>query len=320
MRGAMAYRAIHMTEISSRTIAAKGQGDNDVRRKLRWMLSAASGISLIFLLCVPSYGKAKDLCWKGEGRAKKKVAHFQIVVTPLPDNSIANDSECQVEIIDPQNNVIFDVNDTSFSIAFTGRDVNGAPHLVLESYSGGAHCCWTYYIISLGSKPGMLLKLENNRDVSFYKNKNGRIDLATLDGAFDYFDEVCHACSPFPLVYLRLDGSNLIDISPEYIQEYDEIIRDSQRGLTAEQRQRLKTLKEKPSDDEPVERARYHALTIVLAYLYSGREKQAHQALQELWPPFDQERIWNSILETRRNGILCYTRKGAVCGLDVADQ
>ncbi len=59
---------------------------------------------------------------------------------------------------------------------------------------------------------------------------------------------------------------------------------------------------------------------IVLAYLYSGREAQARQALQELWPPFDQERIWNLILETRHNGILRYTRNGAVCGPDAADQ
>ena len=64
--------------------------------------------------------------------------------------------------------------------------------------------------------------------------------------------------------------------------------------------------------------ARYNALMIVFAYLYSGREKQAHQALQDLWPPFDQERIWNLILETRHNGILCYARKDAVCGPDVA--
>lgn len=138
------------------------------------------------------------------------------------------------------------------------------------------------------------------------------------DGAFDYFDEVCHACSPFPLVYLRLDGSNLVDISHEYASNYDEIIRHSQKALTGEDRRRLKALTEKPSDAEPVREARYNALTIVFAYLYSGREERAHQALQEFWPRFDQERIWNLITETRRNGILCYTRKNAACGPDAA--
>ena len=307
-----------MIDIFSRTIVLKGAGNRQTHTETHWILAAAIAISFMFVVPDSSCGKTKTLCSEGEGQARKKVAGFQLVITPLPDNTIPSESECQAEVIDPKNNVIFDVNDASFSIAFSGRDVNGAPHLVLESYSGGAHCCWTYYILSLGSKPGMLVKLENYRDVSFYKNKNGRIELATLDGAFDYFDEVCHACGPFPLVYLSLDGANLVDISHEYVQDYDAIIRDSQRALTAAQRQRLRALKEKPTDAEPIERPRYHALTIVFAYLYSGREKQARQALQELWPPFDQERIWNLILETRRNGILCYTRKDATCGEDAA--
>jgi hypothetical protein len=268
----------------------------------------------------PSFARPKTLCSGGEGKAHKKVAGFQIVVTPFPDKKIPSYSECQVEVIDPDNNVIFDVSDWSFSIVLAGRAVNGdgIPDLVLEAYSGGAHCCWTYYIISLGPKPGLILKLQNNRDIVFYYDKHGRIELGTQDGAFDYFDEVCHACSPFPLVYLRLDGSSLVDISSEYASDYDEIISDNQKALTAEERQRLKAWTEKPSDAEPVREAVYRALMIVLAYLYSGREPQARQALQDLWPPFDQERIWNLILETRHDGILCYTRKDAACGPDAA--
>jgi transglutaminase-like putative cysteine protease len=38
----------------------------------------------------------------------------------------------------------------------TGKDVNGDgyPDAVLVSFSGGAHCCWTYHIVSLGKNPG----------------------------------------------------------------------------------------------------------------------------------------------------------------------
>jgi hypothetical protein len=163
--------------------------------------------------------------------------------------------------------------------------------------------------------PGLLLKFENNRDASFFWDKKpGQTYMEIQDGAFDYFDEVCHACSPFPLVYLRVDGSSLVDISRKFASNYDEIIRVSQKALTGEGRRRLRALAEKPSDAEPVREARYNALMIVFAYLYSGREEQAHQALQELWPRFDQERIWNLILETRHNGILCYTLKDAACG------
>jgi hypothetical protein len=291
--------------------------------RARWALTA-SLVSLFALTAAagPAYARSKTLCSGGEGKAHKKVAGFQVVVTPFPDEKIPSNSECQVEVIGPDNNVIFDVNEWSFSIVIAGRDVNGDgnPDLVLEAYSGGAHCCWTYYIISLGPKPGLILKLENNRDIGFYYDKHGRIELGTQDGAFDYFDEVCHACSPFPLVYLRLDGSNLVDISHEYARNYDEIIRHSQKALTGENRRRLKALTEKPSDAEPVREARYNALMIVFAYLYSGREAQARQALHDLWPAFDQERIWNLILERRHDGILCYTRKDAACGPDTATE
>ena len=224
---------------------------------------------------------------------------------------------------DPRGDVIFSEHDGAFSIELVGDDVNGdgIPDVVLQAYSGGAHCCWTYYVISLGSKPGLIKKFENNRDAAFFWNKeNRRIEIATRDGNFDYFDGLCHACTPFPVVYLRLDGSDLADISPSSVDDYDDIISQNQKGLTARGLRHLRTLKGNPSDDEGARKTIYRALSIVFAYLYSGRDTQAHQVLQKMWPPFDQERIWNLILETRHDGILCYTRKDAACGLDAANE
>ena len=45
-------------------------------------------------------------------------------------------------------------------------------------------------------------------------------------------------------------------------------------------------------------------LTIVLNYLYSGREEQAWKALEELWPASDQGRVKGLILERRGRGLL----------------
>jgi len=287
-----------------------------MRFYLSFILVLASGIS--------ASASNEPACMHGRGHISKKLTGgFEIQVSPFPDKSNPDLDECEAEIYNPSGDVFFSEHDWSFVIELAGPDVNGdgIPDVVLEAYSGGAHCCWTYYIISLGSKPGLIKKFENTRDAAFFWNKeNRRIQIATRDGNFDYFDEVCHACSPFPLVYLRLDGANLVDISPEHASDYDQIIRDSQNALTTEVRQRLKALTVKPSEAGPVGSARYKALTIVFAYLYSGREEQARQALRELWPPFDQERIWNLILETRHNGVLCYTRRGAVCGEEAAAQ
>jgi hypothetical protein len=43
---------------------------------------------------------------------------------------------------------------------------------------------------------------------------------------------------------------------------------------------------------------------VVLNYLYSGREDQAWQALDEMWPPADESRVRSLILERRKRGLL----------------
>jgi hypothetical protein len=279
--------------------------------------------SLILASGIPAYATHRSECRQGRGSVTRKIHGFKIQISPYPDKSNPDLDECEAEIYDPRGNVIFSEHDWGFALDLAGVDVNGdgIPDVVLEAFSGGMHCCWTYYFFSLGPRPGLLLKFENNRDASFFWDKKpGQMYMEIQDGAFDYFDEVCHACSPLPLVYLRLDGSNLVDIGREYADNYDEIIRVNRKALTGEERRSLKALKEKPSDAEPIREARYHALMIVFAYLYSSREEQAHQALKEWWPTFDQERMWKLILETRRNGILCYTRKNAACGSDAASE
>lgn len=52
------------------------------------------------------------------------------------------------------------------------------------------------------------------------------------------------------------------------------------------------------------DRARSAALAVMFAYLYSGREEQAWQALNVMWPVNDRARIKELILKTRAEGIL----------------
>ncbi len=305
------------------TLIAISQSSTNSGRRNDRGLALASCLLMLFLTLAtkPAIAAGKFSCRAGQGRTSKNAAGFQIKVLPNPDKVDEFDPACRALVLDAKKNEIFSEDDWGFSIEVAGQDVNGdgIPDVVLKAYSGGSHCCWTYYVISLGSKPALIKKFENNRDAVFFRdNDGGRIVMGTLDGAFDYFDGLCHACAPFPDVYLRLDGTNLIDISPEFAVNYDAIISENRKALAAEERQRLKALTGKPSDAEPVREAVYKTLMIVLAYLYSGREMQARKTLQELWPPFDQERIWNLILETRRNGILCYTREDATCGEDAA--
>ncbi len=291
---------------------------------LNGRLFAPSALALTAVLLSASLARSAEVprnryeCRWGDREVVHKIGSVTVHVRPGTDKDLEGEPHCHLEVRSRDGTSILAADDDRFEILFDNHDVNGDGilDLVLESFSGGAHCCWTYYFVSLGPHPKVLLKLENERDAEFLQDeKTGRIFLFIEDGSFDYFDEVCHACSPFPVLHLRLDGDKLVDVSREYQRDYDETIRAAQKDLTKKEPDQFKAVSAKPSDRIRAQtNTRYKVLTIVLAYLYSGREEHAHQALRELWPPFDQERIWNAVLEQRRNGLLCYTRDPAHCG------
>lgn len=258
-----------------------------------------------------AYGQQEDRCAFGEGTAVRQVAGFQVSIAPYRDEEDPDRLECTAVIRSPDDKVIFSEHDSGFAMLLAG-DVNGdgTPDVVLEAFSGGAHCCWTYYVVSLGSEPAPLKTLENAYPVTFQRNaKSGRIEIVAADGAFDYFDGACHPCSPHARVYLRLDDRSLVDASAEHVADYDEIIRASRQALTSEALQKLRALRDQPTDTPGMIEVAQNALTVVLAYLYSGREAQAHQELQSMWPEYDQERMWELILAARQNGILSNTTR-----------
>lgn len=275
-------------------------------------LAACLGVFVFLVSARTSFAAGRDECSGGEGHVVKNLQGVQVEFTPTTDDAFVFGQACSVVVRDSAKNTIFSETDSGFSVVMMDSDVNGdgVPDLVLESYSGGAHCCWTYYIISLGANPRLLTQFENERGAAFVRNvKNGRIDIETQDGDFDYFDGQRHACTVFPLVYLRLEGTKFVDVGSEHLAAYDEIIAKSQKALSDDKRQHLRSLKSRLTEDQGLDDDTVsNSLKIVLAYLYSGREAEAHQTLVELWPRFDQERIWNLILESRRNGILSYTR------------
>jgi len=257
----------------------------------------------------PLHGR--DRCFRGRGRIARSIRSVQVRITPGVDKDALNEPNCHLVVRDLDGNVILSETDSSFEVLLDSKDMNGdgIPDLVLEAYSGGARCCWTYYIFSLASTPSLITKFENEREASFdIDEKRGTAEIVTLDGAFDYFDGLCHACTPFPLVYLRLNGNDLVDLGPQHLADYDETIRENKNALTASELHSLQTAKGSPTTGELAHDTTAKALGIVLAYLYGGRTDQAYEALQKMWPAFDQARVWKLIQDTRSGGILSYTR------------
>lgn len=219
---------------------------------------------------------------------------------------------CRALVLSPKREIVTKVEDWSIKLYERNIDIDGdgQPDLVLESYSGGMHCCWTYWIIAPSKRPALRKEIENERGITFRDLKhNGNIIWLALDGNFDYFDDLCHACTVFPDLYLQLKGDNLIDMSPRYRAHYDHEIHAAQLKLRREHLEDFVAAKTEREMIEAGENIKPLVLTIVLEYLYSGRPQLAWKSLDNMWPPFDRDRIKGLILKTRAKGLLRYTEK-----------
>jgi hypothetical protein len=219
---------------------------------------------------------------------------------------------CHVDVLSPRGESLF--TDEEWDISLDQKDLNltgdGRPSLVLRGYSGGAHCCWNYWILTPSRRPVLQKKIENQAHVQFADfNRNGLITLVAQDGSFDYFDGLCHACTVFPDLYLRMQGDKIVDVSSEYRSRYDDEIKAARMKLIHEPLQNFMAARYQDQMAVAGENVKPLVLTIVLAYLYSGREEQAWKALDEMWPPFDRQRIKKLIVETRGKGLLRYAAK-----------
>jgi len=186
----------------------------------------------------------------------------------------------------------------------SGTDINGdgEPEVIFDGHTSGARCCYEYWIASLTKPPKLVKEIRSQLPVTFQNSQDG-VEIRVPEAAFLYFMLTAEQAVT-PLVILRLDGTALKDVSAQHPQEYDEQIAKAKQELSA-------------ADAEKFRNSRYNdklftdqlstvklVLTIVLNYLYSGREAQAWQALQDMWPPTDQARVKAVILERRARGVL----------------
>jgi hypothetical protein len=258
----------------------------------------------LFLFLFPNQvrGEAQNGCYGAVGAETKKINGFIISIHRYPNQKKFLD-ECAARVVGSNGKTVFSAHDHGIEIVpISGQDLNGdgEPEAVIEGYSGGLHCCWTYWIVSLGTRPRRLATIYNERAVKFTKERDGRVLIETLDGRFDYFDDLCHACTVFPSVYLRLHDDHLEDVSSEFWPDYQKEIDKASIPLTPRVISRFRMGKAK--DMVNFEGMKPVVLSVVLAYLYGGKPEQAWKALDEMWPPQDKERIKKLILKTRGTG------------------
>ena len=174
----------------------------------------------------------------------------------------------------------------------TGTDINGDgyPEVIVDTYSGGAHCCFGTRVISLRDLPvSILQKPESNAGGVFQDlNGDGIYEFLTADDLFAY--KYCpYAGSPFVRVIMEYDPGQdqYIPASPRFADQFGEDIQE--HAAWAQQAQ--------PGDHgEQDNTTKCAVLPLVLDYLYSGQPDKAHSELQRIYPYPDAESFWNEVL------------------------
>jgi len=247
----------------------------------------------------PKWEKVHLLRCRSAGKAvSSELGNYEIRLVPAAD--LNSEKACGAYLVDKAGHQTPLLADSDVSVyEGSGEDIfgNGNPALILEGYSGGAHCCYTYQLVDLAEKPVILSPIENASPFFFFKDPASKqFRIMASDGTFDFFDDMCHACAPFPRVVLRADDAGLHDVSADFVEQYD-----SEIALT---RARIGNGKIGKFEIADFNDAKSIVLEVVFSYLYSGREPQAWQALDEMWPAADRERIKKLIIETRAKGLL----------------
>ncbi len=264
----------------------------------------------IFALCVhylvaqaewprPKWEKVHLLTCRKDGTpAYYEIGKYRVELSPSADLQ-KREFFCRASLVSSTGEKQELMRDKEVSVyQGTGEDIlgDGNPSLVLEGFSGGAHCCYTYKIVSLGERSDSVGPIQNQSPFFFFQDPVGQFRIMTSDGAFGNFDGLCYDCSPFPRVVLKADRNGFHDVGSQFAEQYDSEIALARAKIPEDEVRKFQQ-----SDFKD---ARSVVLEVVFSYLYSGREDQAWQTLNEMWPSADRERIKNLITATRAKGIL----------------
>ncbi len=174
----------------------------------------------------------------------------------------------------------------------TGTDVNGDgfPEAMIETYTGGAHCCFGTQVYSLGEQPKLILqKPESNAGGQFEDlDDDGIQEFVTYDDTLAY--QYCaYAGSPFAKVILAYDpvAELYLPASPQFPEAYvDDILSHAEKAEIAA-----------PGEyGETDETTKCGVLPLVLAHIYSGDLKTARSELRRVYPYSDVNDFWDELM------------------------
>ena len=223
---------------------------------------------------------------------------------------------CEAKLQWGKHELVIEPDAAQLDIDLLGANLGlGSPVFALQIKKYELDSLMKYQIYSLANPPKLLRTITGG---DFFlaadTDLDGRIEIWTHDaGAVNDFEGIPLSALDFaPTVVLRFEQQRLVDVGSEFPAHFDGQIALLRARLDAQQLSDFKHSDGKlspltfaiPADKFHSLRAtKIQVLEIVWCYLYSGREHEAWQALAEMWPPADFERIQTSIRDARARGI-----------------
>jgi hypothetical protein len=255
-------------------------------------------------------------CDNGEGDYSTRFFNgISVLVGPVRTGSFA-DRACTAKLAWSGQEISVVSDAAQVGIDVLGADLGfGKPVVAFRIDQTGSGSNRTYQIYSLARPPRLLYSMTG---ADSYRaadtDLDGRIEIWTDDAAaVDGFERIPSVDLDFaPTVVFRFEKGRLVDVGPEFLSYYDAQIAKLRVQVSEHDRAEFKqsdgqlsaTLRASGEDLHRLVRTKISVLEIVWGYLYSGREREAWSALEEMWPPRDMERIRAAIAAEHRRGLL----------------
>jgi hypothetical protein len=147
--------------------------------------------------------------------------------------------------------------------------------LIVQTYSGGAHCCFDIYVYQFAPTVRRVLNYEAGNAGGFeVRRLGGRIVVELGDDSFAYYKDLCYACSPayLPLAACFREGA-FVDCTRRYPQVVTRFV----SFYTARLQDAMKF-----TDESRLVYMRGAALGIYAAYALMRRERDGLPAVRRL--------------------------------------
>lgn len=169
-----------------------------------------------------------------------------------------------------------------------GENLNtgGKRYLVAFAYSGGAHCCYTAYVVDLSDPPQIIATIDARNGMGLSRAMPGDphypdLEFNIADQSFDYWN-ASHAESPFPSVWYRIESGSLRIALDKMIESADVVMTRHADMRPPGPGPKLLSTPVKPQPAPP--RLEPDLWSCMLDLLYSGNEEECWRVFEANWP------------------------------------